>query len=44
MTVRSWGHGYGFAKPHAHDGVAGARKGTATTELTIGGVRMLKGE
>jgi hypothetical protein len=36
MTCRSWGHGNGFAKPHAHDGVAGARKG-ATTVLTAGG-------
>ena len=26
MTDRSWGHGSGFAKPHAHDGVAGALK------------------
>jgi hypothetical protein len=36
MTDRSWSHGNGFGKPHAHDGVAGARKGTATTVLTIG--------
>jgi hypothetical protein len=33
MTDRSWGYGNGFAKPDAHDGVAGARKGTATTVL-----------
>ena len=31
------GHGNGFAKLHAHDGVVGARKGAATTVVTIGG-------
>jgi hypothetical protein len=35
MTDRSWGHGNGFVKPHAHDGVASARKGIATTVLRI---------
>jgi hypothetical protein len=34
-----WGHGNGFAKLHAHDGVAGARKDAATTVVTIGGAR-----
>jgi hypothetical protein len=35
MTDRSWGYGNGFVKPHAHDGVAGARKGIATTVFRI---------
>lgn len=33
------GHGNGFAKLHAHDGVVGARKGAATTVVTISGAR-----
>jgi hypothetical protein len=35
------GHGNGFAEPHAHDGVAGAQKGTAATMLTIGGEMLM---
>ena len=33
------GHDNGFAKLHAHDGVAGASKDAATTVVTIGGAR-----
>ena len=29
------GHGNGFAKLHAHDGVVGSREGAATTVVTI---------
>ena len=39
MTGRWLGHGNGFAKLHAHDGVVGARKGAATTVVTVGGAR-----
>ncbi len=44
MTDRSWGHGNGFAKPHAHDGVAGARKGTAAMAVLTIGARDAHGE
>jgi integrase len=32
-------HTTGFVKPRAHDGVAGARKGAATSALTTSGIR-----
>jgi hypothetical protein len=44
MTCWPWGHGKGFAEPHAHHSVAGVRTGTAMTVLTIGDARCFRAD